>query len=148
LRKNFGAEETADVGIVVVGERPYAEGPGDNNGLRLSNGDINNLERMRAQADKVVVIILSGRPLIITDELPLADAWVAAWLPGSEGQGVADILFGDTDFTGKLSYSWPRSIEQLPFDFATLPSDGCDAPLFPYGYGLTFADEVTIEHCS
>jgi beta-glucosidase len=84
----------------------------------------------------VVVILLSGRPLIITDALNRADAFVAAWLPGTEGEGVADVLFGDVPFTGRLSYTWPRSIDQIPFDFANLPTEGCDAPLFPYGYGL------------
>ena len=150
LRKDFGQDERATIGIVVIGERPYAEGPGDSNNLHLSQSDRNNLEQMRAQADKVVVIILSGRPLIITEELPLADAWVAAWLPGSEGQGVADVLFGDYDFTGKLPYTWPRSMDQLPFDFTHLPSTGtgCDAPLFTFGYGLVFADTVMVEPCS
>ena len=94
-----------------------------------------------------MVIILSGRPLIITEQLPLADAWVAAWLPGCEGQGVADVLFGDYAFTGKLPYSWPRSMDQLPFDFANLPTSGCNAPLFPFGYGLTVEDLVTVFPC-
>jgi beta-glucosidase len=145
---NFAEGETADAGIVVVGERPYAEGPGDSNNLRLSDNDIAAIERMNQQAEKVVVIILSGRPLIITEQLPLADAWIAAWLPGSEGQGVADLLFGDYPFTGKLPYSWPRSMDQLPFDFTNLPTSGCDAPLFPFGYGLTVEDVVTISPCS
>lgn len=78
--------------------------------------------------------------MIITRELAQVDAFVAAWLPGSEGAGVADVLFGDYDFTGKLSYTWPRSIDQLPFDFSNLASEGCDAPLFAYGYGLSVSD--------
>lgn len=82
------------------------------------------------------MIVVSGRPLIITEQLAQVDAVVAAWLPGSEGQGVADVLFGDAPFTGQLPYSWPRAVQQLPFDFANLPTAGCDAPLFPFGYGL------------
>jgi beta-glucosidase len=84
---------------------------------------------MRASCRRLVVILISGRPLIITDQLPLIDALVAAWLPGTEGNGVADVLFGDLPFTGKLSYSWPRSMDQVP-----MPADG--NPLFSYGYGL------------
>lgn len=130
----------ADVGIVVVGERPYAEGRGDNTSLALSEADINTIERMRQSSHLLIVVLISGRPLIITPQLPLADAWVAAWLPGSEGQGVADVLFGDFPFTGKLPYTWPRTANQLPFNFANLPSTGCDAPLFPFGYGLSTDD--------
>ena len=147
VRTHLAEGETADVGIVVIGERPYAEGQGDSNNLHLSHSDLVNIERIRQQANKVVVIILSGRPLIITEELPLADAWIAAWLPGSEGQGVADVLFGDYDFRGKLPFTWPRSMEQLPFDFTNLPTNGCDAPLFPFGYGLTFADVESVQTC-
>src|SRR5690606_4086831 len=100
---------------------PYAEGVGDDGNLRLSPSDVALIERMRESADRVVVILLSGRPLIITDHLALTDAFVAAWLPGTEATGLADVLFGDQPFTGKLTYTWPRSIEQIPFDFANLP---------------------------
>jgi beta-glucosidase len=78
----------------------------------------------------VVVILLSGRPLMLTDHLDLADAWVAAWLPGTEGQGVADVLFGDEPFTGKTAFSWPAAMDQLPL------GSGSGEPLFPFGYGL------------
>ncbi|MBP7963201.1 MAG: family 16 glycosylhydrolase [Caldilineaceae bacterium] len=134
----------ADVGIVVVGERPYAEGRGDSNDLALTDADKQAIQRTAEQADKVVVVILSGRPMIISDVVGDADAWVAAWLPGTEGQGVVDGLFGLTPFTGKLPFTWPRNMDQLPFDFAALPAQveagGCDAPLFPYAYGLTGAE--------
>ncbi len=94
------------------------------------------IERVRARSHKLVVILISGRPVIIIDQLRIADAFVAAWLPGTEGQGVADVLFGDYPFSGKLPYTWPRSMDQIPFDFENLPTEGHDAPLFPFGYGL------------
>lgn len=132
---NFKGE--AEVGIVVVGELPYAEGVGDSADLRLSQADLTVIEKTRARVKKLVVILLSGRPLVITDQLPLAEAWVAAWLPGSEGQGVADVLFGDFPFGGKSPYSWPRSNEQLPINLNNSQGKtGEAAPLFPFGYGL------------
>lgn len=129
----------ADVGIVVVGEEPYAEGVGDRADLSLSEKDLQTIERVRAKVKTLVVILVSGRPMILGDALDQADALVAAWLPGSEGAGVADVLFGDYPFSGTLPYIWPRSMDQLPFDFANLPTEGPDAPLFPRGYGLTTA---------
>jgi beta-glucosidase len=88
------------------------------------------IEAMRARSEKLVVILLSGRPLIITEQLPLADAFVAAWLPGTEGDGIAQVLFGDYPFTGKLPYTWPKSMDQIPHTVGA-------EPLFPFGYGLT-----------
>ncbi len=126
----------ADVAVAVVGERPYAEGVGDSADLALLPADLAMVERARQGAKKLVLVVLAGRPVDITDLLSLADAVVVAWLPGTEGQGVADVLFGDYPFTGKLPYTWPRSADQLPFDFSALPADGPDAPLFPAGYGL------------
>jgi beta-glucosidase len=123
------------VGIVVVGEPTYAEGYGDRADLSLSEADMALIERMRQRSQKLVVLLFSGRPLIITGQLRLADAFVAAWLPGTEGQGVADVLFGDRPFSGRLPYTWPRSMDQLPFDFAALGA-GEAGPLFLYGYGL------------
>jgi len=127
----------ANVGIAVVGERPYAEYQGDSSTLALTRADLAVINGVQAQSKRVVLVLIAGRPLIITEQLAQVDAVVAAWLPGSEGQGVADVLFGDYPFTGKLPYSWPRSVQQLPFDFATLPTDGNDAPLFPFGYGYS-----------
>jgi beta-glucosidase len=127
-----GQPAVAGVGIAVVGERPYAEGVGDRADLSLTAEDQAVIQSMRARSQKLVVILLSGRPLVITPQLPQADAWVAAWLPGTEGEGVADVLFGETPFTGKLAYTWPRDNDQLPQtgkDFS-LP------PLFPIGFGL------------
>jgi len=136
----------ADVGVVLLGERPYAEGRGDRDDLSINTTMI---ERMRERVDVLVVVLVTGRPLVITEALPLADAWVVAWWPGTEGAGITDVLFGDQDFSGKLSFSWPRSNEQLPFDFDNMPLEGCDAPLFPFGYGLTYVDDgiVEVEDC-
>ncbi len=128
----------ANVGIMVMGEMPYAEWEGDDADLALADSDLAALARLREVSDTVVVVLLSGRPLVITEALLQSDAFVAAWLPGTEGQGVVDVLFGTHPFTGRLPYTWLRSIDQLPFDFDALPTEGCDAPLFPYGYGLTY----------
>ncbi len=127
----------AEVGIVVIGEQPYAEGIGDAADLALAEADLSVVARMRERVDTLVIVLISGRPMIIGEALDEADAFVAAWLPGTEGQGVADVLFGDQPFTGKLPYTWPRSMDQLPFDFSNLPTTGDAAPLFPFGYGLT-----------
>jgi len=84
---------------------------------------------------------------VITDQYITADAWVAAWLPGSEGAGVADVLLGDYPFTGKLPYTWPRSNEQLPInENNSAGKTGCEAALFPYGYGLGQAGSQPIEY--
>lgn len=131
----------ADVGIVVLAEFPYAEGAGDSASLALPKEDVEALRALRERAKRVVVVLFSGRPVILTDLLPLADAWVAAWLPGSEGSGVTDVLFGDVEFSGKLPYTWPRHVEQLPLNIHNLDGKtGCDGPLFPFGYGLTTND--------
>ncbi len=131
---------TADIGIAVVGERPYAEGMGDQDNLTLSDRDLAVIEKLRANSETLIIILISGRPMVVTEVLGKADAFVAAWLPGTEGEGVTDVLFGDVPFTGKLSFTWPRTNDQLPFDFDTLPTEGCAAPLFPFGYGLTAED--------
>jgi beta-glucosidase len=130
----------------VIGEQPYAEGVGDANDLSLSQADLQTLTNLRAHSKKLVVIILSGRPLIITGQFQVADAWVAAWLPGTEGSGIADVLFGNYPFTGKLPYTWPRSNHQLPININNSANlTGCEAPLFPYGYGLGEAGSQSIE---
>lgn len=131
---DFAEGQHAEVGIVVLGEKPYAEGFGDKGDLNLSAEDIALIEKTRAHCEKLIVILLSGRPLIITEQLPLMDAFVAAWLPGTEGQGLADVLFGDYPFTGKLSFSWLRNETQVPL--AALKASS-DAPLWDFGYGLS-----------
>jgi len=124
----------ADIGVVVIGERPYAEGVGDRTDLALDKADVEAVTNMKKAGIPVVVILLSGRPMIVNEALELADAFIAAWLPGTEGQGVADVLFGDYTPTGKLSFSWPRSMSQIPINLGDRPYD----PLFKYGYGLKY----------
>jgi beta-glucosidase len=139
-------DEIAEYGIVVVGETPYAEGVGDNDDLSLSKTDLQLLQNAREASEHLIVIILSGRPMVITEQFQMADAWVAAWLPGTEGQGIADVLFGDQPFTGKLPFTWPRSNDQMPINLNNSSENtGCDAPLFPFGYGLGEAGSQPIE---
>lgn len=132
--KDGSGARGADVGLVVIGETPYAEGVGDREQLSLDAEDAAAIDRMKEAGIPVVVVLFSGRPLIINEALAKADAFVAAWLPGTEGQGVTDVLFGDYRPTGKLSFTWPRTNEQLPINVG----DRDYNPLFPYGFGLTF----------
>jgi beta-glucosidase len=148
LTDSSGSPLQADIGIAVISELPYAEGVGDRADLNLPADQIAMLDRMRQRSNHLVVILISGRPLLITEHLPQWDAFVAAWLPGSEGQGVADVLFGVHPFTGRLSYTWPRSMAQIPLDHATLSAGGCQGPLFPFGYGLVEGETVApLEGC-
>ena len=124
----------ADIGVVVIGEEPYAEGTGDRTDLSLNMEDISAVNNVKNAGIPVVVILISGRPMIIESILPICDAFVAAWLPGSEGLGITDVLFGDYAPSGKLSHSWPRNMGQIPVNVGDLNYD----PLFPYGYGLTY----------
>ena len=124
----------ADVGIVVVGETPYAEGRGDREELSLTAEDTSAISNVKRAGIPLIVVLLSGRPMIINDALAEADAFVAAWLPGTEGQGVTDVLFGDYKPTGKLSVTWPRSMAQVPINVGDAGYD----PLFKFGFGLSF----------
>ncbi len=124
----------ADVAVVVVGETPYAEGAGDRSNLNLSSEDVTALANVNNSGTPIVLILVSGRPMIITPVLGIFEAIIAAWLPGSEGQGVADVLFGDYSPTGKLSHSWPAAMSQIPINVG----DPGYNPLFPYGYGLSY----------
>jgi len=126
--------EGADVGVVVIGETPYAETNGDRRDLSLAAEDVAAVENMKKAGIPVVVVLFSGRPLIIDQILGKADAIVAVWLPGTEGDGVADVLFGAYKPTGKLTFSWPRTMAQIP----THQGDANYDPLFKYGYGLTY----------
>ena len=124
----------ADVAIVVLGENPYAEFTGDDDDLSLLTPDKDVLNNVTDTGIPIIVIILSGRPMIITDEIDQMDALIAAWLPGTEGQGIADVIFGDYAPTGKLSYTWPSSMDQIPIN----DTDGSQGSLFPFGFGLTY----------
>ncbi|WOK98493.1 hypothetical protein Cni_G07205 [Canna indica] len=118
--------------IVVVGEQPYAETQGDNLNLTLPDPGPSVIQNV-CNSVKCVVVIISGRPLVIEPYIGMTDGLVAAWLPGTEGQGVADVLFGDYGFTGKSPRTWFKSVDQLPMNFGDPHYD----PLFPYGFGLT-----------
>jgi beta-glucosidase len=131
----------AEVGIVVVGETPYAEGAGDRADLSLEPQDLSAIQTVKSAGIPVVVILVSGRPMILGPALESADALIAAWLPGTEGQGVTDIIFGNYRPTGKLSVSWPRSMEQIPIN----AGDTDYNPQFPYGFGLTYDKPGTLE---
>jgi beta-glucosidase len=136
----------SDVGIVVVGETPYAEGFGDVGGplwqdngvprppkdMQLSAADRTAVDRVCGTIDRCLVLVVAGRPLIVTGQLAEMDALVASWLPGSQGEGVADVLFGKRPFGGRLPQTWPRSVAQEPINVG----DRDYRPLFPYGWGL------------
>ncbi|HET9711415.1 MAG TPA: glycoside hydrolase family 3 N-terminal domain-containing protein [Pyrinomonadaceae bacterium] len=124
----------AELGVVVIGETPYAEMIGDRSSLVLEDEDVAVVEKMKESGMPVVVVLLSGRPMIIDKVIDKADAFVAAWLPGTEGQGVTDVLFGDFKPVGRLSFSWPRSMDQIPINVGDKNYD----PLFKYGYGLSY----------
>jgi beta-glucosidase len=124
----------ADVAVVVVGETPYAEFKGDRDDLSLAKEDQETIARVKSAGVPVVTVVVSGRPLVLGDALGRSDAVVAAWYPGTEGQGVADVLLGEYDPTGKLPFSWPRTNVQLPIHAGDTPYD----PLFPFGFGLSY----------
>ncbi|MGW7043859.1 glycoside hydrolase family 3 protein [Streptomyces avermitilis] len=129
-----------DVGVVVVGETPYAEGVGDvgnGNDLELTAADKAAVDKV-CGAMKCAVLIVSGRPQLIGDRLGDIDALVASWLPGTEGDGVADVLYGRRAFTGQLPVTWPKSEAQLPINVGDTAYD----PQFPYGWGLTTLTKV------
>ncbi|MBN1699073.1 MAG: glycoside hydrolase family 3 C-terminal domain-containing protein [Spirochaetales bacterium] len=132
--KNGNGAEGADVGIIVIGEEPYAEFKGDRSDLGIADADIKAIRATKGAGIPVVVVLISGRPMIITPSLESWDAFIAAWLPGTEGQGVADVIFGDYNPTGKLSHTWPRSMDQIPINEGDTGTD----PLFPYGFGLSY----------
>jgi len=124
--------ENADVIIVVVGETPYAEMKGDRKKLDLAPEDAALITKANATGKPVVTILYSGRPLIIGQALAESQAFVAAWLPGTEAEGIADVLFGNAKFTGKLPRTWPSTDEHVR------TGDPDEHPLFPYGYGLLY----------
>lgn len=138
-----------DVAIVVFGENPYAEMQGDLGNVAYKNGDesdLNLLKKLRAQGIPVVSVFITGRPLWVNREINASNAFVVAWLPGTEGNGVADVLFrneaGEVNFdtTGRLSFSWPKRVDQVVLNVGDENYD----PLFAYGYGLSYSDTDTL----
>ncbi len=131
--------EKPDVAIVVFGEEPYAEGVGDRDTLVYQpegKTDLALLKQLQSDGIPVVSVFISGRPMWVNPELNASDAFVAAWLPGSEGAAVADVLFGQQDFNGTLPFSWPASGSQI-----VNMGDEDYTPLLPYGFGLTYGDK-------
>ena len=126
-----GRNVEGDVAVVVIGEEPYAEMEGDREDLSLNKKDLDVIKHLKSKNIPVVVILFSGRPMIITNEIDQWDSLLAAWLPGTEGLGISDVLFGDYSPTGKLSFSWPKSVDQLPISKT-------DDYLFDFGDGLSY----------
>ena len=131
-----------DAAVVVFGETPYAEFQGDLANVAFDDtaDNLSTMKRLKAAGVPIVAVFLSGRPLWVNPYLNAADAFVAAWLPGSEGAGVADVLFGKAEFRGKLPYSWPKRPDQTPLNVG---DPGYD-PLFAYGFGLTTRDRIAL----
>jgi beta-glucosidase len=127
----FPAGTKADIGIVVMAERPYAEGVGDSSTLALPNVDLALLAKIRPLVDTLVVVVISGRPVLLED-LGSADAVVEAWLPGTEAAGLADVMLGDKPFVGTTPYTWPRTAADAP----RVGKAACDGAVYPVGYGL------------
>ena len=134
----------ADIAIVVVGETPYAEFFGDighesnTRKLVLTEEHQKYINTYAKQGIKTIVILISGRPLVVTKQIKQSNAFIAAWLPGSEGHGIAEVLFGDFNFSGKLPHSWPKSINDFDQKYGPNFWDTSIKPLYPIGYGLTY----------
>ena len=138
-RITFSADGSAISGaetvLVVIGEQPYAEMKGDRSNLDVAPEDVALVEKARQSGARVVTLVLSGRPLVLGRVIELSDAIIAAWLPGTEGLGVADVLTGKYKPTGKLPRTWPRTNDQLAW---TVNQPGPGQPLFPCGFGLSY----------
>ncbi|WP_044831839.1 glycoside hydrolase family 3 protein [Thalassomonas actiniarum] len=156
LSTDASFKQKPDVAVVVFGEQPYAEYDGDITTIEHQAGnktDLALLTSLKAQGIKVVSVFISGRPLWVNAELNQSDAFVAAWLPGSEGRGVSEVLFSKAngeinyDFVGKLPFSWPASDGQNSLNFPGVKNKAADyQPLFSYGYGLNYRDELTVSN--
>lgn len=153
LSPDGGFDERPDVAIVVFGEDPYAEFQGDRDSVDYApgkDGDLELLRRLAAAGVPVVSVFLTGRPLWVNPELNASDAFVVAWLPGTEGAGVADVLFRSADgavrheMTGRLSFSWPKTPLQAVLNVGDADYD----PLFAYGYGLSYGEAVEVGELS
>lgn len=146
---DFNDQASPDLAVVVIGEEPYAEWHGDLANIEYQYGtktDLALLKKFQAEGIPVVTVFISGRPLWVNKELNASDAFVAAWLPGSEGSGVADVIVADAngkpnyDFQGKLSFSWPKRSSQTNLNFGQRNYD----PLFPYGHGLSYVSPAEL----
>jgi beta-glucosidase len=135
LDGTFADSKQADVGIAIVGEKPYAEGWGDTAFPILDASDLAAIKNLQTVSKRVVVVIVAGRPLLIEQEVKSLDALLMAWLPGSEGAGVADVVFGKVPFRGRLPLPWPLRAEQLPITVTGETADGTDV-LYPRYFGL------------
>ncbi|MDZ7613362.1 MAG: glycoside hydrolase family 3 N-terminal domain-containing protein [Flavobacteriaceae bacterium] len=139
-----GMHKDADVVIIVVGETPYAEFFGDigdgegTHQLTLTKAHQKYIDAYANTGAQIVVVLISGRPLVVTDEIEQSDAFIAAWLPGSEGDGIAEVLFGKHNFKGKLPHSWPKSEGDFNGKYGPNFWDETAVPLFPFGYGLSY----------
>lgn len=136
--------DDAEVALIVVGESPYAEFFGDIDGemdkyqLTLTEQHQNYITAYAEKGIKTVVVLISGRPLVVSNQIKQSDAFVAAWLPGSEGHGVAEVLFGGYDFKGRLPHSWPKSEKDYSGKYGPNYWDSSISPLFPIGFGLSY----------
>ncbi len=148
LAVDGGFTQKPDVAIVVFGEPPYAEFQGDQTDVALHHDNTESLELLKTLKSRgipVVAVLLSGRPLYVNPQINTADAFVAAFLPGSEGEGVADVLLAggagkpQYDFNGRLSFSWPKRPDQTPLNVGQKAYD----PQFAYGFGLSYAAPKT-----
>ena len=128
----------AQVAVVVIGELPYAEMKGDRVSVELDPDDVAVVKKVKQAGLPTVVVLVSGRPMILEPILEAADAIVAAWLPGTEGDGVADVLFGKHNPSGKLGHTWPRSMAQIPINVGPKGEKPSATPLFEYGFGLSY----------
>ncbi len=143
-KNGTGNHTDADVAIIVVGEEPYAEmfgDIGDGNGthkLTLSEAHQKYINTYTKMGVKTIVVLVSGRPLVVTNQIEKSDAFIVAWLPGSEGDGIAEVLFGDYNFKGKLPHSWPKSEEDFNGKYGPNFWDDSIISLFELGYGLTY----------
>ncbi|PKP53113.1 MAG: hypothetical protein CVT92_05955 [Bacteroidetes bacterium HGW-Bacteroidetes-1] len=136
---NGTTTQAVDIAVVVIGETPYAEGAGDRTSLNIDQSDVNLIKTLKEKGIPVITVLVSGRPMIIGEILPYTDAFIAAWLPGTEGNGVADVLFGDFQPKGKLTHTWPGNMNQVPVNFG----DENYNPLFEYKHGLQSFPETS-----
>ena len=133
----FDVDAKAPVGVAVIGESPYAEGRGDSATLELPSGELKVIERMRESVEQLVVVLVTGRPLVLGPEFDAADAIVVVWLPGTEGAGVADVLTGAAPVMATTPFTWPETVEDAPRS----GKDRCDGARYPVGHGLTLDAE-------